>query len=354
MHALNRLRLAVIGTGFTGQRHIELVTSNSECSLRAICDSQPATAAITINQRTQIFDDYATMLETIELDGVIIATPTHLHTDVAIACIERGLPTFIENPIASTVADGRRLLDAAEEHNVPVLIGHHQRYNPLVEQAKEIIQSEKLGKLVGVSARFILQKPDDYYSISWAQSPDGGPILTNLIHDIDNLRYICGEVERVFGMTTNQTQSLTVEESAALTLQFSNGVLGTIFISNMASTVEPHQWASSESPEYIKTGQDCYYFYGAVGALAFPSMRIWYYANPQDAGWYIPLDQGQTKPQFEDPRIAQLQHFCQVIRGEATPNVTSLDGLKTLATILAVLRSSEEETPIQPLAMLYE
>lgn len=343
---MHKLRLAVIGAGLIGKRHIDLVAAEPTCELVAICDAQPAAATLAATYGASFFADYATMLAEVALDGVIIATPNQLHVPVGLACVERGLPILVEKPIAPTVAAAAELVTAAAAQGVPVLVGHHRRHNPLVQQARALIQQGQLGRLVGVSALFTLLKPDDYYDVAWRKEPGGGPVLINLIHDIDNLRYICGEIACVYGMTSNQTRGFAVEDSAAITLQFTNGALGTIFVSDTTAAPWSYELTSRENGAYPPTGQDCYQFYGTHGALAFPSLRHWHYPDPQHAGWYTPLSCAQIEVTPAEPLAAQLRHFCQVIRGEATPLVSGLEGLKSLAATLAVLESAEREKPV--------
>jgi predicted dehydrogenase len=344
---VRNLRLAVIGAGLIGKRHIDLIAADPACELAAICDAQPAAAALAAPHGTRFFADYTTMLAEVVLDGVIIATPNHLHVPVGLACLARGLPILVEKPIAENVAAAQRLVDIADTHGVPVLVGHHRRHNPLVQQTRAWLQQGQLGRLIGVSALFALLKPDDYYNVTWRTKPGGGPVLINLIHDIDNLRYICGEIASVYGVTSNQGRGFAVEDSAAITLQFTNGALGTIFVSDTTVAPWSYELTSQENPAYPPTGQDCYQFYGTQGALAFPSLRHWHYADPQQAGWYAPLTCDQLAVTPQEPLAAQLRHFCQVIRREAAPLVSGLEGLKTLAATLAVLESAQRQAPVQ-------
>ena len=107
--------------------------------------------------------------------------------------LKHGVHMLVEKPITDTVAEANALIEAAEAHGVQLLVGHHRRHNRLVQQARDIVQSGRIGDLVGVTAMFSLLKPEDYFQVKWRSQPGGGPILINLIHDIDNLRFICGE-----------------------------------------------------------------------------------------------------------------------------------------------------------------
>ncbi|MEZ4706379.1 MAG: Gfo/Idh/MocA family oxidoreductase [Caldilineaceae bacterium] len=344
---MRTLKLAVVGAGLIGQKHLELVATNADCELVAICDAQPHAAALAAKYGVRFYREYAAMLSAEPLDGVIIATPTPLHAAVGIACAEYNIPMLVEKPIAATLAEANALVTAAEARGVPLLVGHHRRHNPLVQQARAIIRGGALGNLVGVSAFFTLLKPADYFQVVWRTQPGGGPILINLIHDIDNLRFICGEIECVFSMTSSGVRGFAVEDTASITLRFANGALGSILASDATPAPWSYELTSRENPVYPTTGQDCYYFTGTGGTLAFPSLTVWRYPQGPVAGWHQPLTQHRLATKLADPLPAQLAHFCRVIRGEEAPLVSGWEGLKTLAVTLAALESAQTGQPVQ-------
>lgn len=349
---MSALKLALIGAGLIGQKHLELVAANADCKLVAICDTQASGAALAEKYGARFYQHYTTMLTEVAPDGVIIAAPTQLHAEIGVSCAERGVHMLVEKPIAATLQEAQSLLKAAEAYGVQLLVGHHRRHNPLVQQARAMVQSGTLGKLVAVSALFTLLKPADYFQVAWRAQPGGGPVLINLIHDIDNLRFICGEIESVFSMTSSAMRGLAVEDTASVTLRFSNGALGSILLSDTAAAPWAYELTSRENPAYPPTGQDCYYFCGTAGALAFPQMQLWRYPPTATRGWYSPLEQQHTVVQPRDPLTAQLAHFCQVIRGEQQPLVSGLEGLKTLAATQAILESAHRQAPVRPAQLL--
>jgi predicted dehydrogenase len=83
-----------------------------------------------------------------------------------------------------------------------------------------------------VAGLWLLKKPDDYFNVAWRRERGGGPILINLVHDIDSLRFICGEIVEVQASTSNKVRGFGVEDTAALLLKFANGAIGTVTVSD--------------------------------------------------------------------------------------------------------------------------
>jgi predicted dehydrogenase len=327
-----------------------VLRANPECELAAICDTNTEAVETAVEYNVPFYQNHDDLLAEQFLDGVIIATPTNLHVPVGIACAKRGAHILVEKPIAGTLSAARELVDTAERHGVQLLVGHHRRHNPLIQQVRQIVQGGQIGDLVGATAVFALLKPDEYFNTTWRTQPGGGPILTNLIHDIDNLRFICGEIERVFALTSSKTRGFEVEDSASVTIKFANGALGSVFVSDATPAPWAYELTSGENPTYPQVAQDCYHFLGTKGSLAFPSMTLWNYSNPETQGWWVPMDRKKIGVQFADPLTAQLAHFCRVIWGVERPLVSGQEGINTLAVIQAVLYSAQYQVSVFPRA----
>ena len=76
------------------------------------------------------------------------------------------------------------------------------------------MQGGGIGRLTAVAALWLLQKPADYFDVAWRREPGGGPLLINAIHDIDDLRFVCGEIEEVRALVSNTTRGFKVEDTA--------------------------------------------------------------------------------------------------------------------------------------------
>jgi predicted dehydrogenase len=255
---------------------------------------------------------------------------------------------LIEKPIANTLNEAHHIVKTADDCGIQVLVGHHRRYNPLIKEARSLVQGGALGKLVAVSVLWTLLKPADYYQVDWrCKRPGGGPTLINLIHDLDSLRFICGEIRQVYAQSSSAARGLEVEDSLSITLSFENGALGSVLASDATPSPWSYEAATHENPYYFHTDENCYHFFGTLGSLAFPRMELWHYADQARMGWQHPLERTRRKVKEADPLTSQLEHFCQVVRGKEKPLVDGRDGTRSLAVALAVLESVRRQGPVE-------
>ena len=163
----------------------------------------------------------------------------------------------------------------------------------------------------------------------------------HLVHDLDLLRYLCGEVRQVQAFTSNGVRGFANEDSVAVLLQFHNGALGSLTGSDAVAAPWSWELDSGENPVYPRQAdQPCYLLAGTRGALSIPQLRRWHYAAP-GAGWHQPLLQSKEAFSREEALRRQLQHFVQVARGAVAPLVGAADAGRTLALIDAIRQAAE-------------
>jgi predicted dehydrogenase len=334
------VRLAVVGAGPIGRRHLQVIGAESACEAVAVVDPSPGGAEAAADWGLPHFAGLEDMLEAVAPEGVINATPNRLHVPLSLDCIRRGIPVLVEKPIADNLEGALALAEASEASGIPVLVGHHRRYNPITRTARDIVRSGELGNLRVVSACWLLRKPEDYFDVAWRQAAGGGPVLINLIHDIDNLRFIAGEIASVQSMTSNEQRGFAVEDTAAALLRFKAGALATVLLSDCVAA--PWSWeltaAEHTSYDFPNTGQDCYFFAGTEGSLSVPSLRLWRHEGAPS--WLSPMSQEKRAVEEGDPLHLQIAHFADVIRGRAEPLITARDAARTLEATLAVPKSA--------------
>lgn len=335
---MKKIRIAVAGAGLIGRRHIELIQASSECELAAIVDPLPASAAYAECLGVPLFADLDSLLASERPDGVILATPNQLHVEGALACVARGVPALIEKPVAHTLDEGKRLLAIAEQAGARLLVGHHRAHSAILEKAREVIAEGVLGNLVAVMGSALFYKPDDYFDAApWRREAGGGPVLINMIHEIGNLRSLCGEIVAVQAQASSATRGFAVEDTVSISLRFASGALGTFMLSDTAACSRSWEQTARENHDYPSyADEDCYVLAGTQGSLSIPTMRLKYYAKREDRSWWKPFETAVAQLQEADPLARQLAHFCQVIRGEAEPLVSVRDGLRNLQIVDAI------------------
>lgn len=330
--------LAVVGAGLIGRRHAALIAADPGARLIAIVDPAPVAKSLAANLGAHWFPSLAAMIQEAKPEGVIVATPNQLHVTHGLEAIAAGIPVLVEKPLADSVAEGEKLVRAAEAKGVPLLAGHHRRYNPMIVKASEIIESGRLGKLVTLHGSFWLMKPDSYFEPAWRRAKGAGPILLNLIHDVDLFRALCGDIVSVQAMTSNALRGHEVEETATILLRFANGVLGTVTVSDGVTAPWSWEMTTGENPAYPRQEQSCYQIGGTHGSLSLPQLEVWW--NPSARGWWEPLARERVPYVPEDPLTLQIRHFCDVIRSRAEPIISGREGLATLRVIEAIQKAA--------------
>lgn len=335
---MNPSRIALAGAGTIGQAHIAVAQGSPTCTLSAIVDPSPAAVEVARAANVPLFVSLEDLLAADRPDGVLLATPNHLHVPQALQCIEAGLPILLEKPIATTVAQGEQLLKVVKATGARVLIGHHRAHSPIMRKAKEVVDSGQLGQLVAVMGSATFFKPGSYFdSAPWRREPGAGPILINMIHEVHNLRMLCGDIMAVQAFASHATRGFPVEDTVAINLRFASGVLGTFMLSDTAACPRSWEQTSQENKAYASyDDEDCYVITGTNGSLSVPTMRLKTYPSPEGRSWWKAFEVGVVGMVRDDPLKHQLEHFGAVIRGEAEPLVSAFDGLQNLRVTEAI------------------
>lgn len=346
------VRIAVIGGGVIGARHVGVLSTAHSLALAALADPAPRAEGMARDLGTPWFADYRVMLDEVRPEGVVIASPNRLHVPMALDCIERRIPVLVEKPIADSLPEALSIDRAARKAGVPVLVGHHRRHNPLMRRAREFISAGGLGTLVAAAAFSLRRKHDAYYDVAWKREPGGGPVLINGIHEIDNLRVLCGEITSLQAATANVARGYPVEDTFAATMRFANGALGTLTVSDAVQGPWAWELTSREEPEFAWENENAMLVCGTQSSLAIPSLERWH--NERGGGRGDPTVRSRLYYRPADPMHEELTHFARVIRGEEMPLVSAEDATRTLACVLAIHRSAQTGQWIDIDALLAE
>jgi len=327
-------RIGVIGFQM-GANHAELLYNHRIANFVAGVDLKPEAQARVELLGGTFYADYEQMLEHEELDAVIIALPHHLHAPVAAQVAARGLHMYIDKPLAHTLEDCDRIIRAADGNRVRVMMGYQRRYGAAIQKARELVQNGQLGKLVGVLIIGGGVKADEYFETEWKASREkgGGPLFMNACHDIDEVRYVAGDIVRVSAEVSHEIRGFSAEDTAAATLCFENGAVGTLFITDTA----------------MGAGLCPLTFMGTKASLTICPLRLYTHHWPWDPQTHLGLSGKTIDLHVEggDPQVTALQQFVEVIAGNAEPLTTLEDARRTTAVIRAIIEAGETHRAVE-------
>jgi predicted dehydrogenase len=351
VNTVNKVRIAVAGAGLIGKRHIEEINASAAAELAAIVDPGPAAPELARKWAVPLYPSLTELFQNDRPDGVVLATPNQMHVAGGLQCVAAGIPVLVEKPIGDSVAAATRLVEAGEAAGVPMLTGHHRNYSPIIAKTREIVRSGALGSIVAVVGTALFYKPDDYFDDNggWRRQPGGGPLMLNLIHEVNSLLMLFGDIMEVQAKTSNATRGFPVEDTASMIFTFASGALGSFTLSDAAASPRSWEMTSQESSTADKSfdsydDEDCYHIAGTYGSLSVPTMRLKRY--PGTRSWWERFDSSTETVDRTDPFANQIVHFADVIRGSAAPICSGRDGLKSLVVVEAVRESARTGHPV--------
>jgi predicted dehydrogenase len=316
------MKLAVLGAGAIGARHLDTAKEVEGLESVAIVELNPQRAAeFAEKYGIRAYADYNDMLAAEKPDITVVALPHYLHKDAAIKCAEHGSHILLEKPMALNVAECDEIMASAERCGVKVLVGHTQHYHPENIVAKRILQSGELGKLVMINdMRHVNYYRADRPAWFLEKAKSGGGIITNLgAHSIDKIQWLTGtKVTKVKASLSFHGDRGDVEGSGVIFLETSGGIPATISQSGYLG-------ASRNETEMIFTG----------GKLKLDTGKgLWI---SRGAGAY---EQVEIEP-MEKPFIRQFRDLMDAIRSDTEPSCSGAYSRTVISALESIYRSHD-------------
>lgn len=231
MPADQTVRLALIGCGSFAEDVVVTLGQLPEARIVAVCDSNRAAAeAFGTRLGLPCFTDIQRLLADSDAQAVIIMTPHFTHRDLAVAAAEAGRHVFCEKAMATTVAECHAMIAAADAHAVKLMVGHKRRLRPAFATMGEVLRSGVLGE---VQVLTVTGYHDREMHGWWARrAAVGGLMFWAGVHDVDTLRFLCGEVESVYAVAGAKTHTNSdYSDSVSAILRFQSGAVGSLQVS---------------------------------------------------------------------------------------------------------------------------
>src|SRR3954453_12632574 len=309
------LRIGVIGAGVMGSNHGRVLAGLPGVTLVGIVDPLPEHRTRAANMiGCQVFSDLEELMAA-GVDAVTIAAPTHLHHEISLSCINRGIHVLVEKPIASTVEEGRDIVEAARRAGVTLMVGHVERFNPAVAAVKQAIKDEDI---LSIAITRVGPFPPRMSNV--------GVVIDLAVHDIDLIRWF---TESDIVEVQPQLSSAVAEREDIALLQFrtASGVLAHIN-TNWLTPFKARNVTVATRDKYV------------MGDLLTRQVAECFGFKPDGSYSMRHLPVGH-----DEPLRAELIAFLDAVR---TGNVPAVSGDEGVASLEIAIRCLEQ--PAKPAA----
>jgi predicted dehydrogenase len=269
-----QVNIALVGCGRVAYKHLSAIDElGDEARLVAVCDIDAARAP---DRDVPFYQDYHEMLKAHpEIDLVNVLVPTGYHADVVVDLARYGRHILTEKPMALTVADCDRMIDACKENNIRLFVVYQNRYNDAVRAARKAFDEGRFGKIVMGTVRVRWCRYQSYYEQdnwhgTWAL--DGGVMSQQSSHHIDLLQYFFGPIETVQCQHATRLLDIEVEDTAAALFKFKDGSLG-VFEATVATRPDNLEGSLSILGEKGTV---------EIGGIAVNAIKIWNFTESQE------------------------------------------------------------------------
>jgi len=315
------IRVGVIGAGFIGELHTEILSKNEQVELVGFFDSDRKKSELLAKRyKAKSYPTYQTLIESSEVDAVYICTPNAFHAEPALYALKEGIHVFSEKPPAVNLEDAKRIVEVARESKCVYQVGYNYHFSLVHKKVKELVQKEKfyLADIKMVRGEFI--KP------SWLKSPEisGGLLYETTSHVLYFLRWLFGDVAKVICLAKSNIYNQL--DDFVISLQFKNDILASVTSSAHASWFYPF--------ERIEIFGD----HSTISTQEFD--RVTYSSDLKE----VTISWDFTRLPFEEKRgyTAEDENFIKAIIENKRSPVDAEAGLKIVELIEACYESARK------------
>jgi predicted dehydrogenase len=344
----DRVGLALIGIGSWSGVIANAVQRSKKARMVTCYTRNPGKrAAFSRKYECEQETSFEDVLKRDDVEGILLTTPNAIHAEQAVSAAQKGKHVYVDKPIANTLADGSRMVEACEKAGVVLLVGHDMRRLSGFRKLKELMDQGAIGKPVMVESNFSARLGFELTADKWRWRGDdsgcpAGALMTMGVHHADTLQHYFGPVKKVFAFFNKLYSQADVEDVTMTTFQFDSGVLG-----YLGST-------------YVSPRANWIYAYGTDGhlscTLSLPNLpfdeylQVWsvvdrytslqLYDKSKDKPETIPLAVG-------DPILEEIDEFADCIRTGKEPETDGRGALAALALIRAAIESARTGRPVE-------
>ena len=355
-----RIKVLLIGCGRISINHLKsILLKNSDLELVGICDKNINQIKLAVNliknfskeislnfdisklkkfsSEDEIYEDINKGL--LQIDLVILATPSGLHASQTIRAAKHNLNICTEKPMATNWEDGLAMYQACTKANVCLFVVKQNRFNSTIDLVRKQVKNGRFGKIGLVTVNVFWQRPQSYYDQDQWRGTwelDGGALMNQASHYVDLLDWIIGPVKSINASIATIARDIEVEDTAALKIEWDNGALGTMAVTMIT---------------YPKNLEGSITILGdkgtvKIGGKAVNKIEYWEFADKHSDDQKIENVSYETSNIYGFGHPLYYQNIIDTFRGTSKPICTGEEGLKSLQLLIASYLSAKTNKTI--------
>lgn len=335
------MNFAIVGCGFIANKHAKAIEATKDAKLVAICDKVPAAMEPYVEQyNVAPYEDLSTMLKNEDIDVVCICTPSGFHASIAIEVANAKKHLVVEKPIALNIEDTDKIIEACEQNNVRLSVVHPNRFRPVVQELRKILDNNLLGKISHANCVVNWNRNQEYYDQApWRGTKefDGGVLMNQAIHNLDLLLWFMGKPTQIFSMEATRLRKIEAEDVSVGVIQFESGSLASV---QASTTVYPKNYEES----ITIFGEKGTVKIGGTNALYFEHLEVKDMMEEQVNNLKAEI---KSDPWGTPGHQWIIEDMVSAISENREPVVTGIDGRNALKLVLSFYESAQENQPVQ-------
>jgi predicted dehydrogenase len=332
---MKKIKVGLVGLGFSGSLHADAyVAIKDKANLVAVCDVDKEKAKMMAGcYGANAYTDFKKMLENEKLDAVDLCVPHHLHSTFVITAAEAGKHVLVEKPMATTVEEAKKMIEATRKANVKFMVAEDQVHLPAHKLAKELLNKGCIGKIFMARVlSAVYDMPED--DKGWKLNPKNkGVLLDMAVHYFMTLQWLIGPIEKVNAMAESvivEKGKSDFDDNAIAVVKFKNGAIGEVSVTTVAGG-EPCQRLE---------------FYGTEGTIIVdhacekPLMYHSVHSGMETDGWARPDVEHETYPGYFPLTFrSEIKYFVDCILEDKEPEFGGKMGIESLKVVEAAYKA---------------
>lgn len=314
------MKFGIVGTGVMGERHARVLNSMKDCELVGVADIDIAKSGkVAQAEGCKAFNSSEKLMDSV--DALIVAVPTKAHAAVAIPFLEGGIPVLVEKPISDNLEDAQKMINAAKDNGTIAMVGHIERFNPIVMELKKILNGER-----------ILQIEAKRYGPWLGRDMGMDVVLDLMIHDIDVVRFLTDGTPTGIKSIGGKKGKYYDYVTALLKINDTSCILSAnIITQGKFRKIDITTDSRFIRGDYIEQNIEIY-------RKSLPSFVV------EKEGMQYKQEHIMEKVEIykKEPLRLELQHFADCIREKKTPEITLEDGFANLRICLEIIEEMKK------------